>query len=244
MGNHKLTILAGCLWFTILFSSIKYSYRDDLSDDSVYLLKVIDDNEYNPGDFVNLGFSRFAIAEIKEEEARLRDEYDLTAILIHSKRLPNIKYSVQQLLDTRLFREIIVWNSNSQINISQSDLVTNNQSSNLIRGINSIDNIRDSLKYLACLEAKTRACFYANEESNTSPFIHTLVASFRSEPNIPHVITDAYTYQMNLKWIFFDSKLQRNIQFSSKSFGNVFLRAYVQQHLQIFREHLNNDNDE
>jgi len=196
---------------------------------------------YNPGDHVNLGFSLFEFEQSKLRETELEREYDLTAVVLHWKRLQGVQKTLKHFLNTRLFKQIIVWNNNPQINLTVDDLINNNHSTKFIRVINSKENLKDEAKYRACAEATTRACFYADDDWNTSHYIKSLIASFRSDPNLLHSITDAYTFYTNLIWSYFDATIDLHTGFSWIGCGSVFLREHAQRHLQLLHKYLKND---
>ena len=189
-------------------------------------------------DLVNLGFSHFAVVQAREREIRSEHDYQLTGVVLHWKRLQGVQHAVQRLLDSRLFKELIVWNNNPEINLTADALVPNNYSSNLIRVINSKENIKDEAKYRACSEAKTPACYYADDDWDTSDYIGSLVASFRSDPTRLHSVTDPGTYYTNLMWSYFDSHIDLHTGFSWIGCGSVFLREHAQRHLQLLHHHL------
>ncbi|CAF4249983.1 unnamed protein product, partial [Rotaria magnacalcarata] len=108
---------------------------------------------------------------------------------------------------TKYFKEIIVWNNNPEINLTLNEISTNSQSNGLIRIINSKANVNDEAKYQACAEAKTLVCFYADDDWNTSHYLRTLIASFRSDPNVLHSATNLVTYYNNMLWTFMDSRI-------------------------------------
>ena len=189
-------------------------------------------------DVINLGYSHFAIIQAKEREFHNEHEYQLTAIVLHWKRLLGVKHAIRRLLDSHLFKEVIVWNNNPEINLTVDAIVPANYSSTSIRVINSKENIKDEAKYRACCEAKTLACYYADDDWDTSDYIRSLVASFRSDPNRLHSVTDAGTYYTNLMWSYFDSQIDLHTGFSWIGCGSVFLREHAQRHLRLLHHYL------
>jgi hypothetical protein len=153
----------------------------------------------NPDDSINLGFSVFEYEQAKLQETKLENEYDLTAVLLHFKRLEGVQKTVQYLLHTNLFKQIIIWNNNPLINLTSNHLIKNTHLKKFIRIINSNKNLKDEAKYRACVEAKTRAWFYVDDDWNVSHYLKSLIASFRSDPNLLHSITDAYTFYIFLE---------------------------------------------
>ncbi len=194
----------------------------------------------NPGDFVNLGYNLFQFEQAKLEETKLENEYDLTAVLLHWKRLDCVQKTLQYLLHTNLFKEIIVWNNDPYINLTSDHLIKTNHLKKFIRIINSNENLKDEAKYRACAGAKTRACFYVDDDWNISHYLKSLIASFRSDPNVLHSVTDAYTFYTNLVWSYFDIKIDLHSGFSWIGCGSVFLRQHAQKHLQLVHKFLKN----
>jgi hypothetical protein len=204
-----------------------------------YLLKNRD--TYNPGDHVNIGFSLFEFEQAKLREIELEREYDLTAILLHWKRLEGVQKTLKVFLNTQFFKQIIVWNNNPQINLTLDHLISNNYSTNIIRIINSKENFKDAAKYRACAEATTRGCFYVDDDWQVTHYIKSLISSFRSDPNLLHSVTDSYTFYTNLVWSYFDFTIDLHTGFSWIGCGSVFLREHAQRHLQLLNKFLVND---
>jgi hypothetical protein len=119
-------------------------------------------------------------------------------------------------------------------------LIKNNDSKKFIRIINSKENLKDKAKYRACAEAKTRACFYVDDDWNTAHYLKSLIASFRSDPNLLHSVTDAYTFYTNLVWSYFDREIDLHSGFSWIGCGSVFLRQHAEHHLQLIQKFLQN----
>ena len=120
---------------------------------------------------INLGFSVFEYEQAKLEEIEVENEYDLTAVLLHWKRLEGVQKTLQYLLRINLFKQIIIWNNNPHINLTFHHLIKKNHSKKLVRIINSKRNLKDAAKYRACTEGKTRACFYVDDDWNISHYL-------------------------------------------------------------------------
>jgi len=192
----------------------------------------------NPDDLLDLGFSVFEYEQAKLQENEIENEYDLTAVLLHWKRLEGVRKTLRYLLHTHLFKQIIIWNNNPRINLTFHHLIRNNHSKKFIRIINSKKNLKDEAKYRACTRAKTRACFYVDDDWNVSHYLRSLIASFRSDPNLLHSVTDAYTFYTNLVWTYFDSEIDLHSGFSWIGCGSVFLRQHAKKHLQLIHKFL------
>ena len=191
-------------------------------------------------DSTYVGFSAFEYKQAKLEERKIENEYDLTAVLLHWKRLEGVKTTLHYLFHTHLFKQIIIWNNNPQIQLTFVHLNINNQMKKYIRIINSKNNLKDEAKYRACTEAKTRACFYVDDDWNVSHYLKSLISSFRSDPNLLHSVTDAYTFYTNLVWTYQDSKIDLHSGFSWIGCGSIFLRQHAQRYLQLANKYLRN----
>jgi hypothetical protein len=204
-----------------------------------------DDNaQYNYGDHINIGFSEFELVQSKQREIDLEQKYDLTAILVHWKRSASVARAVNHLLDSNLFKEIIIWNNNPEMTLKKTQFHKNTSSVTAIRIINSKENLKEEAKYRACVEAKTVACFYADENWDTSFYLKSLIADFRTDPYVLHSVTDPYTFYTNLIWTYFDDQIDLHIGFSWIGFGGVFLREYAQRHIEYLQIYLRNDRSE
>ncbi len=196
--------------------------------------------ENDPNDSIYIGFSAFEYEQAKLQEIEFQNEYDLTAVLLHWKRLEGVKNILHYLFRTHLFKQIIIWNNNPHVNLTFHHFNTTNHMNKFIRIIDSKKNLKDEAKYLACREAKTRACFYVDDDWDVSHYLKSLISSFRSDPNLLHSVTDAYTFYTNLVWTYLDSKIDLHSGFSWIGCGSIFLRQHAQQHLQLMNKFLRN----
>ncbi|CAF4477840.1 unnamed protein product [Rotaria sp. Silwood2] len=200
-----------------------------------------DNARYNYGDHINIGFSKFEFLQSKQREIKLEQKYNLTAILLHWKRSASVARAVNYLLDSNLFKEIIIWNNNPDINLHKTIFEKNNHSLDSIRIINSKENLKDEAKYHACAEANTMGCFYADDDWDTSFYLKSLIADFRNDPYILHSVTDPYTFYANLVWTYFDSTINLHAGFSWIGCGSIFLREYAQRHIHYLQFYLKNN---
>jgi hypothetical protein len=191
-------------------------------------------------DYTYVGFSAFEYEQAKLQETKLQNEYDLTAVLLHWKRLQAVKSTLQYLFNTQLFKQAIIWNNNPHINLTLHHFNTTNYTDKFIHIINSKVNLKDEAKYRACAQAKTRACFYVDDDWNVSHYLKSLISSFRSDPNLLHSVTGPYTFYTNLVWTYLDSEIDLHTGFSWIGCGSVFLRQHAQQHLQLMHKFLQN----
>jgi hypothetical protein len=172
------------------------------------------------------------------EEIQLEKDYDLTAILLHWKRFEAVKRSFKSLRYTGRFKQIIIWNNNPKVTLTVGHFILNASSSSYLHIVNSKVNLKDKAKYQACVEAITRACFYVDDDWNAVHYTKSLIASFRSDPNLLHSVTDPYTYYTNLVWSYFDRTIDLHTGFSWIGCGSVFLRQHAQKHLQFIDKYL------
>ncbi|CAF1658023.1 unnamed protein product [Rotaria magnacalcarata] len=241
------TILLSCL-LSLPFLVQLRPYFPNIKQVSQSMLEesMIENIRYNYGNQINIGFSDFELIQAKNREGELQQNYDFTAILLHWKRSDSTKIVVDYLLHSNLFKEIIIWNNNPQINLEKSLFQNYNHSLESIRIINSKENLKDEAKYRACAEAKTMACFYVDDDWDASFYLKSLIADFRADPYVLHSVTDPYTFYTNLMWTYFDSEINLHSGFSWIGCGSIFLREYAQRHLQYLQMYLKNnsiDND-
>ena len=232
-----VTLISILLLWKSNFLSVVLNFRTNSL--SIYSF-AINDKKDQSHDFINLGFSDFEYIQAKLRETEIDNEYDITAVLLHWKRFDGLQRTLLHLLHTNLFKEIIVWNNNPQIKLTPGHFTKDNQSHTFIRIINSQENFKDRAKYLACAEAKTRACFYVDDDFNPTHYLKCLIASFRSDPNLLHAVTDYYTFYTNLVWSYFDLSIDLHSGFSWIGCGSVFLRQHAQHHLQLIHTFLQN----
>ena len=188
---------------------------------------------------VNIGFSPFQIETVRRLEAVVRDAYQVTAILLHWKRLEFVELKVKRYIASQLFKHIIIWNNDPQINLTLTHLrLKNPPVASIIRIINSPINLKDQAKYRACAEATTPVCFYSDDDWDTSAYINSLLASFRADPEVLHTVTEPYTFYSNLVWTYFDASIDLHAGFTWIGCGSVFLRVYAKRHLDLLDRHL------
>jgi hypothetical protein len=234
-----------CIILIVIFSMflilVQYITLPDTHIRQIYpeisypIIDTINDNI----DFVkNSGFTVFEYDQAKIEETKLEHDYDITAILLHWQRLGGVRRTVRHLLHTGLFKQIIIWNNNPEMNLTVYHFLNNFHSIKNIHIVNSKLNLKDKAKYQACAQATTRACFYVDDDWNTAHYTRSLVASFRSDPNLLHSVTDPYTYYTNLVWTYFDKTIGLHTGFSWIGCGSIFLRQHAQRHLQLLDKYL------
>ena len=191
-------------------------------------------------DPLNLGFSAFELKRAKSQEMQASQTYDITALLLHWKRMDGLKKTLQHILDTNLFSKIIIWNNNPQITLTHRHFTNNSRATKRLRIINSKQNLKDEAKYRACAVATTKACFYVDDDWDVSRYIRSLIASFRADPDRLHAVTDAYTFYTNLVWSYMDEAIDLHTGFSWIGCGSLFLRVHAERHLQLLHKYLKN----
>ena len=241
MIKQRLVLLIVFLCSSLLLNSVfsPLNFVEHRVSLSLYSL-AIDTETGESNEFINLGFSAFEYEQAKLQEAKIINEYDLTAILLHWKRFDGLQRTLQYLIHTDLFKEIIIWNNNPTINLTLHHFANLTRSHKPIHIINSKENLKDEAKYRACAEAKTHACFYVDDDYNPGHYLKCLIASFRSDPNLLHTVTEVYTFYTNLVWTYFDSTIDLHSGFSWIGCGSVFLRQYAQHHIQLMHKFFQN----
>ncbi|CAM4951560.1 unnamed protein product [Rotaria socialis] len=191
-----------------------YLSKFELTSPFIETKSVSTNIRYNYGNQINIGFNDFELIQAENREVELRQNYDLTAIVLHWKRSDGTKIVVDYLLHSNLFKEIIIWNNNPQINLEKSLFQNYNHSLESVRIINSKENLKDEAKYHTCAEAKTMACFYVDDDWDASSYLKSLIADFRADPYVLHSATDPYTFYMNLMWTYFEREIDLHSGFS------------------------------
>ena len=91
-------------------------------------------SQYNPGDYINIGFSDFSVAEAKQEEHHRQEKYTITAILTHTNDPSNMIKQIKALLANGHFKEIIVLHDDHRKTlIIEQELMLNHVSSPTVR---------------------------------------------------------------------------------------------------------------
>ena len=205
-----------------------------------YLLlksKGIGQNEIS---FQPTGFSDVEVQYELNRYHQIKNEYQLTGIILHWRRMTGVRELVKTMLENEdLFPHIVVWNNNPLKKLSFKDLLISNTSR--IEIVNSDVNIKDQAKYRACQLAKTNACFYVDDDWDIRLYMRSLYASFLLEPTILHAITDQFTYFTNLMWTFFDQSIDLHTGFSWIGCGSIFSRDNAVRHLKYLTYFLDTD---
>lgn len=170
----------------------------------------------------------------------LKRQYELTGIILHWQRLEGVRKLTQTMLENKnLFPNIIIWNNNPKKILTFTDLLI--EENDRIKIVNSDENIKDQAKYRACALAKTRACFYVDDDWDMRMYARSLYSHFLLEPTILHAITDQFTYFTNLVWTFFDETIDLHTGFSWIGCGSIFLRDNAVRHLKYLDLFVDND---
>ncbi|CAF1116347.1 unnamed protein product [Adineta steineri] len=186
------------------------------------------------------GFEQDYIQEEVNKYLQIKNEYQLTGIILHWKRLTGVQQLLRTMLDfDDMFSNIIIWNNNPTINLTFQDLSIDSNDRVII--FNSDVNIKDLAKYRGCALAKTKACFYADDDWDVRLYARSLYSHFLLEPTILHAITDQFTYFTNLMWSFFDETIDLHTGFSWIGCGSIFSRENAIRHLEYLDYFLDND---
>jgi len=188
----------------------------------------------------NIGFNEIDIQYEINKYNQLKIEYQLTGIILHWKRLNGVQQLVKTMLEYEdLFPNILIWNNNPEKKLTFKELAIENNSR--IEIFNSDVNIKDQAKYRACQLAKTKACFYVDDDWDMKMYMKSLYSNFLLEPTILHSITDQFTYFTNLMWTFFDKTIDLHTGFSWIGCGSVFTRENAVRHLKYLNYFLDNN---
>lgn len=208
---------------------------------AVIIIRIISDDiipSNNPNYLIDTNLLLDALQQAKIRESDVEYKYQIAAIIIHFNHLSRVQKLVEIYLNSKLFKEIIVWNNNPQIILNYSQVVMNNNSSTSIYITNSEENLKDQAKYRACINAQTLACFYVADHFDPSHYMKSLIASFRSDPNVLHAATNDITYYNNMLWTFTDPQINLHTGFSWLDSGSVFLHEHAMRHLQLLMTHV------
>jgi hypothetical protein len=222
-NRHKLTII----FFSIIFLIF-------------YIFFTTDHNIQTKKSFSDAGFHETEIEYEFHKYLQLKNDYQLTGIILHWRRLNGVRQLVKTMFEYEdLFPHIIIWNNNPQKKLTFEDLLITNDSR--IQIVNSEMNIKDQAKYRSCQLAKTQACFYVDDDWDIRMYMRSLYSSFLLEPTILHSITDQFTYFTNLMWTFFDSTIDLHTGFSWIGCGAVFSRDNAVRHLKYLNYFLDTE---
>ncbi|CAF3480933.1 unnamed protein product [Rotaria sordida] len=211
------------------------------------IYSIIDCGEQTPSQYndktskslLKISFSNDDIQYELDKYIQLKNQYQLTGIVLHWKRLNGVQELVKTMLEyENLFSNIIIWNNNPMQHLTFQDLLIENNNRTEI--VNSNVNIKDEAKYRACQLAKTNACFYVDDDWDIRMYVRSLYSHFLLEPTILHAITDQFTYFTNLMWTFFDESINLHTGFSWIGCGSVFSRDNAVRHLKYMNFFLNN----
>ncbi|CAF3978133.1 unnamed protein product, partial [Adineta steineri] len=115
-------------------------------------------SDYNDKN-ANIGFTEIELLQAKQREIDLIQKYELSAIVLHWKRSASVARAINNLVNSKLFKEIVIWNNNPEITLEKTQFQLNTSFLVDIRVINSKENLKDEAKYRACAAANNIACF-------------------------------------------------------------------------------------
>ncbi|CAF4395388.1 unnamed protein product, partial [Rotaria sp. Silwood2] len=166
-GQHAILLIS--LLSLLILTQLHHLVPNAKQKSTTASNKSSNDNvQLNSRDYINVGFSEFEFLQSKQHEIEIEQKYNLTAILLHWKRSTSVARAVNYLVDSNLFKEVIIWNNNPNINLNKTIFKKNNHSLDSIRIINSKENLKDEAKYRACAEANTMGCFYVDDDWDAS----------------------------------------------------------------------------
>lgn len=214
--------------FLILFSIIYISFKPSSYETTIEKVST------------QTGFNEIEIEYGVNKYNKLKNEYQLTGIILHWRRMNGVQQLVKTMLEyDDLFSNIIIWNNNPTKKLTLKDLLIEN--TDRIEIVNSDTNIKDQAKYRACQLAKTKACFYVDDDWDIKMYMKSLYSNFLLEPTILHSITDQFTYFTNLMWTFFDKNIELHTGFSWIGCGSVFSRENAVRHLKYLNYFLDTE---
>ncbi|CAG8717752.1 27725_t:CDS:2 [Gigaspora margarita] len=156
---------------------------------------------------------------------------ETTAILLNWSRLENLKIIVKHLCQYSMFKEIMIWNNNGDIHLSDQ-MFTETQCSK-IRYYNSPGNMHFIARYMACAMATTPYCYFQDDDWIIR-HMRSIYANFLRFPNLIHTDTNADVYSLtNWKWCFFDDSVDLHACFSWVGTGAFVSRDNVVRFLKM-----------
>ena len=222
LRRHQSTLLIAVLLWIIIYQNLPSQPRQEVK-------AVVTNVSFTPADIQD------ALNRYNQRKA----QYEVTGIILYWKRPAGMERLLRTMLDfDDVFTNIIVWNNNPEKNLTSTDLQID--LTDRVEIVNSKANIKDLAKYRACERAKTRACFYVDDDWDIRLYVRSLYASFLLEPTILHAITDQYTFFTNLMWTFFDRSIDLHTGFSWIGCGSMFSRENAVRHLKYLELFLHN----
>ncbi|CAG8606516.1 9088_t:CDS:2 [Diversispora eburnea] len=135
-----------------------------------------------------------------------------TAILLNWSRIENLKIIVRHLCQYSMFKEIMIWNNNGDVHLS--DQIFSDTRCHKLRYYNSPGNMYFIARYMACAMATTPYCYFQDDDW-VIHHMRSMYANFLRYPDLIHTDTNADAYSLtNWKWCFFDDSIDLHACFS------------------------------
>jgi len=156
---------------------------------------------------------------------------EATAVLLNWSRLENLKIIVKHLCKYSIFKEIMIWNNNGDVHLSDS-MFTDTHCGKL-RYYNSPGNMHFIARYMACAMATTPYCYFQDDDWIIQ-HIRSMYANFLRFPHLVHTDTNADVYSLtNWRWCFFDDNVGLHSCFSWVGTGAFASRKNVVKFLKL-----------
>ncbi|KAF9570997.1 hypothetical protein EC968_001138 [Mortierella alpina] len=166
-----------------------------------------------------------------------------TAILLGWKRIEGLKLIVKYLTRYPYIKQIIVWNNNKELKLSQRDFELELADS-LGHGASSADrllpelqvynaaeNLHDFAKYMSCSLAKYEHCYFQDDDwLNTH--MDALYTNFLTSPNLIHTNTLPLIQMEHRRWTFTNEDFNMHAGFSWMGTGSYLPRAKARRLLE------------
>ena len=191
------------------------------------------------GTLLRRGFVAEAVTAAIGHEKALRSSFRATACLLHWKRTGNLLKVIRSLLRLGLFDELVVWNNNRNVTITEEALRKGGVGP-VVRlvVVNSPDNLRDMAKYRACERATNAVCYYQDDDWLTDSYVLSLYAAFLREPSSLHTATEPFTFYTNLIWSYANASHGIHAGFTWICGGAFFLRRAATRFRVLADRHL------
>ncbi|KAI9225606.1 MAG: hypothetical protein DHS80DRAFT_20074, partial [Piptocephalis tieghemiana] len=155
-----------------------------------------------------------------------------TAILLNWSRQENLRTIVKKLCGYGMFKEIIIWNNNGNVHLTQV-FFSGLGICPTIRIINSPANLFFVARYLACSMARTPHCYFQDDDW-IIPQLRAMYANYLRFPHLIHTDTNADVYSLtNWEWCFFDDSIHLHTCFSWVGTGAFVSRENVVRFLKM-----------
>ncbi|KAG0333713.1 hypothetical protein BG004_000725 [Podila humilis] len=180
--------------------------------------------------------SAYSFSDFTEEGLVLPENEHLlpaTAILLGWKRLEGLRLIVSYLARYPYIKEIIVWNNNMDVRLTNDDFQFDGQygpQPELVV-MNGGDNLHDLAKYMSCSLAKYEHCYFQDDDwLNTH--MDSLYSNFLNSPNLIHTSTLPMIQIEHRRWSFTNEEIKMHTGFSWMGTGSFIPRAKTQRLLE------------